>query len=144
MSFFDRKYNPNVLKNSFLNESGLIRSHIYFTQVKGQLRITRRDFCDLLSGHLLDFLYKEYTRSLTSQKSKITKFYVEQLQPAIMFNTFSGNNPNASTSIETATSITDTESVYCYCRCEEYGKIIQCENKRCKIVWFHFSCVGLR
>ena len=64
MSFFDRKYNPNVLKNSFLNESELIRSHIYFTQVKGQLRITRRDFCDFVVwtpvGLFVQRIYEEF------------------------------------------------------------------------------------
>ena len=144
--FSDRKSNPNMLKNSFLNESGLIRSHRYFTQVQGQLRITRRDFCDFVVwtpvGLLVQRIYEEFnfTEKLIQ---KLTKFYVEQLLPAIMCNTFSGNDLDAGTFIETGTSVA-TESVYCYCRCEEYGKMIQCENKRCKIVWFHFTCVGLR
>ena len=120
--FSDRNSNPNMLKNSFLNESGLVRSHRYFTQVQEQLRIIRKDFCDFIVwtpvGLFVQRIYEEFnfTEKLIQ---KLTKFYVEQLLPAIMCNTctLSVNDPSTSTSVETAvtirtnTSIADTESV---------------------------------
>ncbi|XP_028404007.1 inhibitor of growth protein 5-like [Dendronephthya gigantea] len=35
------------------------------------------------------------------------------------------------------------KDVYCWCAKEEYGEMVACDNPACKIVWFHFDCVGL-
>lgn len=37
------------------------------------------------------------------------------------------------------------EKVYCYCRCpyDEVSEMIGCDDKECKIEWFHFECVGI-
>ena len=39
----------------------------------------------------------------------------------------------------------DKENLPTYCSCDqpEYGEMIACESGKCKIEWFHFSCVGL-
>ena len=36
------------------------------------------------------------------------------------------------------------EELYCRCRRLSFGKMIKCDNKKCKIGWFHFECVGVR
>lgn len=35
------------------------------------------------------------------------------------------------------------EPTYCLCQQISYGEMIGCDNERCSIEWFHFSCVGL-
>ncbi|GAB6032621.1 PHD finger protein ing1 [Chamberlinius hualienensis] len=35
------------------------------------------------------------------------------------------------------------EPTYCLCQQISYGEMIGCDNDRCAIEWFHFSCVGL-
>ncbi|KNE66512.1 hypothetical protein AMAG_11645 [Allomyces macrogynus ATCC 38327] len=35
------------------------------------------------------------------------------------------------------------DTPYCYCRQPSYGHMIGCDNKRCKVEWFHYECVGL-
>ena len=35
------------------------------------------------------------------------------------------------------------EPTYCYCKRVSFGEMVGCENDKCKIEWFHFSCVGL-
>ncbi|KNE65402.1 hypothetical protein AMAG_11033 [Allomyces macrogynus ATCC 38327] len=35
------------------------------------------------------------------------------------------------------------DTPYCYCRQPSYGQMIGCDNKRCKVEWFHYECVGL-
>ncbi|XP_078493774.1 inhibitor of growth protein 1 [Ciona intestinalis] len=35
------------------------------------------------------------------------------------------------------------EPTYCVCDQVSFGQMIGCDNKKCPIEWFHFSCVGL-
>nr|CAB3256145.1 inhibitor of growth protein 1 [Phallusia mammillata] len=35
------------------------------------------------------------------------------------------------------------EPTYCLCGQVSFGQMIGCDNKKCPIEWFHFSCVGL-
>ncbi|VEL10502.1 unnamed protein product [Protopolystoma xenopodis] len=36
------------------------------------------------------------------------------------------------------------ERLYCICRKVSFGDMIACDNPRCKVEWFHFSCVDVR
>jgi len=41
---------------------------------------------------------------------------------------------------------TDSDSahnLWCHCRTPSMGKMIRCDNKRCKIKWFHWKCCNL-
>ncbi|KAF8384617.1 hypothetical protein PRIPAC_73759 [Pristionchus pacificus] len=33
--------------------------------------------------------------------------------------------------------------IYCTCRRIEFGEMIQCDNGKCKIGWYHFTCVEM-
>jgi inhibitor-of-growth protein 1 len=35
------------------------------------------------------------------------------------------------------------EPTYCICQQISFGEMIGCDNSRCAVEWFHFSCVGL-
>ena len=145
--FTGREYHPdhlNKLKNSFLDANGLLnRSHRYFTQVQGQLMITRRDYCDFVVwtplGVYVQRIYEEisFTEKLVR---KLTNFYVEHLLPAIM----TGNVSVRSQETQDEKFTQADDQIYCYCHCEEHGKMIECDNKECKIGWFHFTCVGIK
>lgn len=37
----------------------------------------------------------------------------------------------------------DDQEVYCICQDKAHGEMIGCDNKGCKIEWFHMACVGL-
>ena len=36
------------------------------------------------------------------------------------------------------------EDSYCFCNFTAYGRMVSCENRYCRIKWFHFNCVGLK
>ncbi|ODV97568.1 hypothetical protein PACTADRAFT_140018 [Pachysolen tannophilus NRRL Y-2460] len=38
----------------------------------------------------------------------------------------------------------DTGPKYCYCRTGDSGKMIACDNPKCKIEWFHYKCLGFK
>lgn len=35
------------------------------------------------------------------------------------------------------------EQVYCFCKGPSYGNMIECDNLKCPIQWFHYDCVGI-
>ena len=35
-------------------------------------------------------------------------------------------------------------STWCFCQSEESGKMIACDNEKCKIIWFHMDCLRLK
>ena len=72
---------------------------------------------------------------------KLSNFYVEHLLSAIMTGNVSARSQE--TQDEKLTQA-DDDQIYCYCCCEEHGKMIECDNKECKIGWFHFICVGIK
>lgn len=37
-----------------------------------------------------------------------------------------------------------TTVVYCYCRGPEEGRMVGCDNSKCKYEWFHLTCLGLK
>ena len=36
------------------------------------------------------------------------------------------------------------EQVYCICKGPSYGNMIECDNAKCPIQWFHYDCVGIK
>jgi inhibitor of growth protein 4 len=36
------------------------------------------------------------------------------------------------------------EPTYSFCNQVSYGEMVACNNRDCKIEWFHFGCVGLK
>ncbi|CAJ0937450.1 unnamed protein product, partial [Mesorhabditis belari] len=39
--------------------------------------------------------------------------------------------------------IDPNEPRYCTCNQVSFGEMVGCDNKNCKVEWFHFQCVGL-
>lgn len=35
------------------------------------------------------------------------------------------------------------EPTYCFCHQVSYGNMVCCDNNKCDVGWFHFSCVGI-
>ena len=138
-----------LMKLSCIGDSGLKKTHKYYTQVQGQLGIcSSRNFCDFVvwtqKGLYVERIYKNlpFVEQLVK---KLTTFYVECLLPEIMTQNIldaeCSKNPQNSETLQPAQSNSDT---YCFCKKKEYGKMIQCDNPSCKFVWFHYACVGIK
>ncbi len=56
------------------------------------------------------------------------------------FNSTSNSTSN-NNNINNGTN--EDEETYCTCEQISYGQMICCDNKSCKIQWFHFNCVKL-
>ena len=38
----------------------------------------------------------------------------------------------------------DESRLWCYCEQPSFGQMIQCDNKKCSILWFHFEYLRIR
>ena len=60
-------------------------------------------------------------------RTTLDKFFVKVIFPCIL----RGKTTEEESNVEEA----DT---FCYCRKDEFGQMVACDNKACKIEWFHF------
>uniref|UniRef100_A0A8C5CX42 PHD-type domain-containing protein n=1 Tax=Gadus morhua TaxID=8049 RepID=A0A8C5CX42_GADMO len=59
------------------------------------------------------------------------------------------SQPGVSTSAEShgsdcAASASGQEETWCFCGQVEFGKMILCDNAKCHIKWFHYSCINVK
>ena len=71
-------------------------------------------------------------------KPLLDAFFVKILLPILLTGKLA-QEKETSRQREELRSATQT---FCWC-CREEGRMIACGNSHCKIVWFHFTCVGL-
>jgi hypothetical protein len=55
----------------------------------------------------------------------------------------SGSGTGAGGSGAAGASPFAAEETYCLCKRVSFGQMIACDDKRCKIEWYHMGCVGL-
>ena len=132
-----------VMKNSFLDDNGLVRSHRYYTQVQGQLFIcSDKDFCDFVvwtpKGVSVQRIYKDFPFQ-EKLLAKLNNFFVECLLPELMTHNILDAGCSSSVS-----QSSPNVPMYCICQAEKSGKMILCDNKKCKYKWFHFVCVHIK
>ena len=88
-----------------------------------------------------------------SKKKLLINFKAINQQPNKVKSNRNGKTLNSAVNSSSSTSITNVyhttntvnedEETYCTCEQISYGQMICCDNKSCKIEWFHFNCVKL-
>lgn len=63
----------------------------------------------------------------------LQNMYKNELERAVQYSNSSSAQNNNNTN----------EPLYCICKRVSFGQMVACDNIDCKIVWYHFSCVGL-
>ena len=115
-----------------VNEQGetcLSNDHPYYVQVQGQLTVCRKDYCDFIVWTPVGMYVERIIRSsfmFEPIKAALDDFFRIVLLPLLL----QGKN-----SVKAA--------VFCWCQQEESGRMIACDNSKCAIEWFHFTCAGL-
>lgn len=152
------------VKGFYLEKEGegkltLNGNHQYSYQVQTQLGV-----CNLESAyfvvwrekdlHVEHILFDEEFWGMICQKSKhifdtaimpelVGKFYTRlsstkanvSPQPGVSVPADSGGSDNAASAGQ--------EKTWCYCGQVEFGQLIFCDNAKCHIQWFHYSCVNV-
>lgn len=143
----DKKF---CLQRDSNNKLTLQKKHDYYYQIQTQLGICQLERAFLVVWtekdlHIEEVLFDEDFWMDICEKSRqifrsailpelVGKFYSKVVQTDL---------PPHETSDNCDLGCSDSE-LYCYCRDVEHGSMIQCENPKCKFVWFHYECVGIK
>lgn len=138
-SFYLEKTDEGCLQHS--------RSHAYYCQVQGQLAICGTDFCDFICWTPLGMHNERILFDSTyfsRIRPKLDAFFIVAVLPLLLTGRTCRPQPADEPATSTTGTLNSSPVNYCWCRGEESGRMIACDNDKCKIEWFHFNCVGLR
>ena len=124
--------------NEFPIEKGTLlmkRNHKYYYQVQLQIELCRVDFAYF---YVFSSSSKE-SLSIVVPKDKefigiVLKTLKEKFFRAILPEIVSRNSDINST---------NDRKLHCLCRRPEFGPMIACDNKSCKVEWYHYPCVNI-
>ena len=110
-------------------------------QVQDQLAICDKDCCDFicwpLHGLHVEWINRKESTFLTIEPALDLFFKTVILLQLVR------NGTKACASDQDTLKNDCKAAIYCICKKEEFGRMIACDNPNCKIIWFHFTCVGL-
>ena len=115
----------------------LSNNHPYFYQIQGQLAVCNREYCDFIVWTTVGVHVERIPHVpdvFESLKPLLNTFFQKEILPLLL----RGEN-----SISHEKEIEPEKRLFCHCQKEEYGRMIGCDNKKCKIEWFHYKCVGI-
>lgn len=103
--------------------------------------ITNKIFCDFFiwtpKGNKTIRIYRD-VQFWEKLEKKLTAFYVDHVLPEVLSNKLKQG-------IESIVDHeSDKENVYCICQGTSKGRMIACDNIRCKYQWFHYKCVDIK
>ena len=133
------------------DESGTVclsHSHQYYDQVQGQLAICKSKYCDFVcwttQGLHVERIFQDEDYLLRSLPI-LKKFFCEYLLPEILTQKIlADSEPTCTVTNEVSTDMDVDDEIYCICQEGEYGSMVECDNPKCELKWFHFPCVGLK
>lgn len=83
-----------------------------------------------------------YDKELSSDEAETTNTEGDS-STSSSFSSSSSDDLSSTTSDENSKKQA-SDKRYCLCKKDSYGKMVLCDNKLCKIGWFHFDCVNLK
>lgn len=124
-----------------LNEKGELKTnHRFYTQVQVQMHVNKimlADFCVFAKSLYTVENIKYDSEFMKSLLLKTDSFFVGYLLPELLTRSLEPCE-------EDDDRFPEEQLLCCTCNKPEYGKMIQCENPDCDLVWFHYDCVNIR
>jgi len=144
----------------------LKRNHAYYYQIQLQLEVCKLSYCDFVvwTAAEKDFVVERIAADkqfFNSAIDTVQQFFVYGILPKIVGKWYT-RKPVANsegvvpipicTSTDSTDEQQDTQSdesedmskPWCYCNEPSFGEMIQCDNGKCSIMWFHFDCLRIR
>ena len=130
----------------------LREDHPYYSQVQAQIFLTKSAYCDFAVWTTVDLaIVRVFPNQMFWDEcvTKATALFKMAILPELvgkwLVHDSSVNQNTIAETQEGKESDADAENViFCLCQKQEYGEMIACDKKGCKIEWFHFGCVGLK
>ncbi|KAL3890954.1 hypothetical protein ACJMK2_003223 [Sinanodonta woodiana] len=134
----------------------LDKNHSYYYQVQTQLGVTKLDLAYFVVWTEKDLHIEQITfdsEMWNEMCAKSKHIFVTAILPELIgkfysrlpnTNILSASACNSSRSGESETSSCNTnEELWCFCNQVESGRMICCDNDKCKLKWFHYLCLGI-
>ena len=138
----------------------LKRNHAYYYQIQLQLEVCKLSYCDFVVWTEKDFAVERIDADkqfFNSVLDSVQHFFVYGILPEIVGKWYTRKpitNSDGVVPILTSTNSTseqqdtdeseDMSKLWCYCNEPSFGEMIQCNNAKCTIKWFHFECLRIR
>lgn len=138
----------------------LKRNHPYYYQIQLQMSVCGVNYGDFIVWTKTEYALERIKRDndFLNSNIDITKhFFIYGVLPEII-GKFYTRKPVANSegivpvpvtisAAETSQEIDsddDPAKLWCYCNQPSFGEMIQCDNEKCLIGWFHFECLRIR
>ena len=111
----------------------LSREHQYYTQIQGQLLVSKQKQCDFVCWTTEDMFIEPIPEDVDLRDMIIEKcknFFITYLLPELLTHRLKRE--------------AETRKTYCFCGMDKGGMMIGCDNPSCSLEWFHYKCVGIR
>ena len=111
----------------------LSREHQYYTQIQGQLLVSKQKQCDFVCWTTEDMFIEPIPEDVDLRDTIIEKcknFFITYLLPELLTHRLKRE--------------AETRKTYCFCGMDKGGMMIGCDNPSCSLEWFHYKCVGIR
>lgn len=119
----------------------LKHDHSYFYQCQLQMFVTKRNFCDFVvwSPNQLHIERVEADEQLIETAVPKSKtFWRLCILPELL-----GKWYTRTQTLKTFPQSEEDSGTWCYCNENKGGEMIACDNKFCRLKWFHLECVGM-
>ena len=116
----------------------LLENHDYYYQIQGQLALCEKPYCDFVCWTTKDIHVERIKQDAEFFKAilpKLENIFIKYVLSELLTRQLEG---------EKSKDKSTEPDKFCICNQGEFGKMIACDGPNCKIVWFHFSCVGLQ
>ena len=113
-------------------------NHPYYYQVQHQMLVTNLNYCDFYvwsngktdNDQFLVRIEKD-TAFCETMMAKHAEVFDKVILPELLTR-------------KSDPKIESKAKLYCLCRRPSFPPMIACDNKLCKIEWFHYSCVNVK
>ena len=135
----------------------LDHGHSYYYQVQTQMFVCDVNYCDFCVCTFSTTKgedFPPYIECICRDDEfweacivKAKQFFTVCLLPEILGNWYTRpavTSADTSCNTQNATSGSQEQQVYCYCCGPEEGTMIACDNKACRIEWFHKECPKIK
>lgn len=120
------------------NENKIKKNHEYYYQMQLQMLVTDTKFChfyvwtnskDEKNRSMLVHVEKDEV-FCNSLKEKFEQVFLKVLLPELITRKLDPAN-------------TEYQKLYCYCNRPSFEPMIACDDKNCKLVWYHLSLIHI-
>lgn len=139
----------------------LRKQHTYYYQVQTQLNVCQLSYCDFVlwtkNGIEIDRIVRDIA-FYNEMIEDVTHFFIYGMLPEIIGKWYTRKPlanengvvpvPSQSAAIGSATCRSsehqEESGEWCFCGLPSFGLMIECDNKKCSIQWFHCECLRIR